>query len=320
MAQPWVRRNFYNAFIWSHLLGVPFMAFSYFHNSINIYFAIPGMLLYAIDLAQRFGAWFTLVPITSVSHEESGYKLVTVPCTKPVLPGQFMRVIVPAASRWEAHPWSVASSTSGTVKFLVGPVKRQTQWTQQVFGIMEATKSGPSTQVALQGPFGNPILFVTEDRRHDAYVFIVGGSGISPAISGIEHLLERFSSDGSLTSARGKINLVWSTSHAGAENLTAVSHWLEKDSPVSITIHDTAIERMDDPAAGVLRRGRINARFIMHRVVDSAVSWAEAGGAPRVAVFVCGPGGFAKQVVEDLRLVEQEKSVRFTTHVESFEI
>ncbi|KAJ3329243.1 ferric/cupric-chelate reductase, partial [Gonapodya sp. JEL0774] len=40
-ALPWVRRNAYNTFIWSHLLGIPFVAFAYFHNSIDIYFAIP---------------------------------------------------------------------------------------------------------------------------------------------------------------------------------------------------------------------------------------------------------------------------------------
>ncbi|KAJ3301614.1 hypothetical protein HDU93_006819, partial [Gonapodya sp. JEL0774] len=169
------------------------------------------LLLYGIDLALRFAAWFTHVPVASVSHEQSGYKVVTVPCSKQILPGQFMRVIVPDASRWEAHPWSVSSTNGGVVKFLVGPVKRSNEWTQKVFKLFEDSKGGPSVQVALQGPFGNPVIFATDDSRHDAYVFLVAGSGIAPAIASIEYLLNRFSDDGSLKSAHGKIHLVWST-------------------------------------------------------------------------------------------------------------
>ncbi|KXS13803.1 hypothetical protein M427DRAFT_363728 [Gonapodya prolifera JEL478] len=320
MALPYVRRNFYNAFIISHLFGIPFMAFAYFHNSIDIYFAIPALLLYAVDLALRFGAWFTLTPVTTVSHEESGYKVVTVPFTKPVLPGQFMRVVVPAASRWEAHPWSVTSTTPGSVKFLVGPVKGKNEWTERVFQYLESTKSGGSASVSLQGPYGNPVLFATEEQRHDAYVFLVAGSGVSPAIAAIEHLLNRFFEDGSLQSAHGKIQLVWSTGRASPERLTSLAQWLDKESPVQVTIHDTAVERMDQASEGVVRRGRLNARHVMHKVVDAAVSWSEAGGAPRVAVFVCGPGSFAGQVVADLTSVEKERGVRFSTHVESFEM
>ncbi|KAJ3304979.1 ferric/cupric-chelate reductase, partial [Gonapodya sp. JEL0774] len=184
-----VRRTRYNLFLWSHLLGIPFIGFAYLHDSIDIYFAVPGLLLYGVDVVMRVSSRFIVLPVASVSHEPSGYKVITVTCDKSALPGQFMRVIVPSVSRLEAHPWSVASCAQGKITFLVGPSKGPKQWTQKVFRYLEESKKGYA-RVCLQGPFGNPVSFVTEGPFHDAYVFLVAGSGISPAIASIEHLLD----------------------------------------------------------------------------------------------------------------------------------
>ncbi|KXS17244.1 hypothetical protein M427DRAFT_144469 [Gonapodya prolifera JEL478] len=173
-ALPWVRRNAYNVFFWTHFLGLAAIFVGSLHASMTIFYAIP------------------------VTREECGYTTII-----------FARVIVPELTRFQAHPWSVAASDVETVTFFVGPARSTfgvENWTNGIFDWRDLKTSSyyfhrstnlilfllhQTLPVAMQGPYGSPITFSQDCNSFDLVVFFVGGTGATPAIAEISSRLVR---------------------------------------------------------------------------------------------------------------------------------
>ncbi|KXS13180.1 hypothetical protein M427DRAFT_34226 [Gonapodya prolifera JEL478] len=338
---PVFRRRLYNTFYLMHGFGVVGLIFSYLHSSLSIYYAIPGMLLYTIDLLLRLIQTLTThrlttSPISSSSPSPGDLSLLTVtlPTPLPALPGQFMRVTVPSASWWESHAWSIAGVKGNEVEFLVAPVKGGwafEKWTERV---LEGVKKEGGIKISMQGPFGTPTRFVFPNATpHSAYVFIVGGTGLAPALFCIRSLLSNppitagASSDAEkVLPDRPPIYLVWSVRSDRAHTLSALQPWLGPDSPLNVHVFDTSRAGSDlgpvssplpNPIAPLVSRSRPGVRNILCKVVERL--GAETSVAvPRVEVFVCGPERMTNDVLADVKAVETSEKVVIDVEVESF--
>jgi len=112
--------------------------------------------------------------------------------------GQHVRIRVLSTAMgitgWaESHPFTIAS-VSGGAEGLVLMVKKSGDWTSKLFdfaksgGYMDAGV-GRNVNIVLEGPYGGPghAMF----HSYSAAVFVVGGSGVSFALSAIQDLIAK---------------------------------------------------------------------------------------------------------------------------------
>ncbi|KAJ1567461.1 hypothetical protein HK405_005888 [Cladochytrium tenue] len=191
------RRRFYNFFYYSHFLVIVVLLFGYFHSSMYIFCAIPGLILWTIDGCIRLAARFQPTSRVTRFRNEPG-KLRTFTVTTPLAslcrPGHFMRVCLPAVSALEFHPFTVARVSYDAVTFLVAP-SRPGQWTHRALTHLEAainfSHTAPAPVAArLQGPLGCPSRFAVRHRDYHSVAFYVAGTGAAPAFAILTAILE----------------------------------------------------------------------------------------------------------------------------------
>ncbi|KAJ3337980.1 hypothetical protein HDU93_000243 [Gonapodya sp. JEL0774] len=293
-------------------------------------------LLYTIDVFIRIYQNLTNHVITSVTHEDSHLAVLSVSLSKPVhvVPGQFMRVTIPSISWWESHAWSVCGATEKSVEFLVGPVRGGYGFEKWTDALLATDKLGTPMRISMQGPFGTPTSFIKPSTlpSHDAYIFVVGGTGIAPALFAIRGILASSSADVKsalqsdssvgLTQKRRPIYLFWSVRSDSAHQLSPILPWLVPESPVQVHIYDTSRAGSDmptvpsqygSPLAPLVSRHRPGVRNLLHKVIERL-----SGESPRLALFVCGPESMTLDVLGDVKAVEESERVRIDVDLESF--
>ncbi|KAI9339794.1 hypothetical protein DFJ73DRAFT_846172 [Zopfochytrium polystomum] len=199
-AIPVVRRRAFNVFYGLHLLVALAIVLAYFHSALFVLYCIPGLAWWTMDGLVRFSARFRRDIAFFSAKEECGYHTVTMNITRDrsPRPGQFYRVCVPSVSFFEFHPWSVVKSTETSVTFLFHPSRDANQWTRKVATKFSGqnedvsrVETHPCAVVHLQGPYGKPCRFLAPAANsYRALVFHVAGTGVAPAISVIQSLLQ----------------------------------------------------------------------------------------------------------------------------------
>ncbi|KAI9362456.1 ferric reductase like transmembrane component-domain-containing protein [Zopfochytrium polystomum] len=343
-ALPFVRRRAYNVFYVSHMLVIAFILFAYFHASMSIFFAIPGLVLWGIDGCLRFASRFKANTIVEYTTEECGYRTITVKTHRGTTcrPGQFMRVAVPAVSAFEYHPWSVLRATDTTVTFLFAPASsKPAQWTSKVVKYLDESASDLNApgakppKVRLQGPFGRAAGIAADFDAYHSIVLYVGGTGVAPALAILDHILrtrESSSSSSSSSVAAAAADLVTSDTKSETPLLREVAA-----SDVALTLHlyDTSRPGFDvEAAAGAggevklldggvaihATRARPHLRALLNKhVLAKVVAAQEAGGTARVGVFMCGPESFmADGLASVAAFKSHNEKVVVDTEVESY--
>ncbi|KAK7052300.1 iron reductase [Favolaschia claudopus] len=193
------RSRFYRIFVTSHILGfaiiIPAM---WFHKSASHGYIYVALGFYALDHILRlvktrmYNATIRPLPDMGTTRIEVPY------LNGGWRAGQHVRLRVLTGALgltgWaESHPFTIAS-VSGSSEGLVLMVKKSGDWTSKLFdfaksgGLTEAGV-GRNVKVVLEGPYGGPghAMF----HSYSAAVFIVGGSGISFAMSAIQDLIEK---------------------------------------------------------------------------------------------------------------------------------
>jgi ferric-chelate reductase len=215
------RRNFYNVFRFSHILGVIFVP-------IGVVLHMPSTLPWMLAAAGAYGLDHlirvfktrvcnaTLRPIPElgmtrieIPHLNAGWR-----------PGQHVRLRVLSTGLgilgWsEIHPFTIASANGDGLTLMV---KKTGDWTDSLYNI--ATKSdslysgGGGTEkkakVWIEGPYGG--VGNTMMDSYSGAVFVVGGSGITFALSSIADLVQK---DVQGLSRLKAIHLIWCVQDPG---------------------------------------------------------------------------------------------------------
>lgn len=146
-------------------------------------FVIGPLAVYILDLLLRFyrdkGSRL-VVPRTNVTQKGDSMVCIRLPRTFPYLAGQYCELKLPSLSRFEWHPFTIASSPHESEMLFF--VKKSGDWTTKLHDMAGAEKADAPTylDIFVRGPFGAPAQHV---GQYEHVVLISGGVGATPFAS-----------------------------------------------------------------------------------------------------------------------------------------
>ncbi|GLI62592.1 hypothetical protein VaNZ11_005268 [Volvox africanus] len=210
-----LRRRFFNSFQLLHLLLAPaVLLFGCLHDSKIFWYSMLGAILYGADLAQRWllrrraaVATATVYPLQPPAAPRGvgigagavvgggGSKFVVLQiqtsCAPECVAGQHVYIKVPAVSRWEWHPYSVAVQDDRSFSVVI---KAGGDWERRLCRLveLEAAAGGASHSARLDVVYEG--LYGTQDLQSaaasaDRVLMFAGGAGITPIASVLHALL-----------------------------------------------------------------------------------------------------------------------------------
>ncbi|KAI8904488.1 hypothetical protein EDD86DRAFT_249849 [Gorgonomyces haynaldii] len=254
------RRRLYELFLICHWLFVPtFLVLAGLHSVSTIYWSLPPLSLYILDLCYRFYNRTQLYD-AAVSLENGKLMRVTVDCKTRCEPGQIFHLTVPTLSQF-SHPFTVAHIDTEKVSFLVKAEPGNT-WTTALL-----SKCDQKIRVAMDGPFSADPFDLKEI---DVLVCVVAGSGAAGAFAMLEEASKR----------QKRCYLHWTAKEdmkdsSFLEKLPMVHTSLYTTSPTIVTVGDA-------PKPKTIQK------------LEMSNIFKHEG---RVGVYICGPPGFMEDAL-----------------------
>eukprot|EP01087_Luapelamoeba_hula_P007878 TRINITY_DN1936_c0_g1_i1.p1 TRINITY_DN1936_c0_g1~~TRINITY_DN1936_c0_g1_i1.p1 ORF type:complete len:501 (+),score=60.35 TRINITY_DN1936_c0_g1_i1:83-1585(+) len=231
MAFHYVRRRFFEVFYYTHHLFIVFIGLAIAHNFLTVgwnfttdllmYYILPGVILYIIDRIVRFRRSRVETDLVSLTHQPGGIlfsgrvtRLEVLRADMSYEPGQFCFINIPAVSRLEWHPFSIASAPhEKTLRFII-QAKNKLSWSDKLYKLAYKTTDEAATpfssykgfrlagrkqelsfsgtvEVKVDGPYGDFSYYYSTAQ---VVVLIGGGIGITPLISILKHLVHKMTS------------------------------------------------------------------------------------------------------------------------------
>ncbi|KAI6157256.1 hypothetical protein BKA82DRAFT_790408 [Pisolithus tinctorius] len=302
-----VRSRFYNLFILTHVLGsFIFLFAACYHQPVCIPFVIAACVFYGLDhlirIAKTHITTATLCPIP-----ELGLTKIEIPTLNSGWRvGQHVRLRVLSTGMGylgltEVHPFTI-TNMERTEEGMVLMCKKTGRWMTNVYNVSVMEKCGEqgggvykSVRVMVEGPYGgigNTVL-----PSYSGVLFVVGGSGISFALSAAQELVR----SGNVSNMR-VIDIVWGIRNVASlmPMIPLFTSLVEQNTlarlRVSVFYTRASIGSSDVMylSPGVtLAPGRFDAAKFLDDVVTSTQSGGDATG---VFVGVCGPPALARDV------------------------
>ncbi|KAJ3948444.1 uncharacterized protein N0V96_002695 [Colletotrichum fioriniae] len=242
---PWIRRNHYNFFYYSHvILGLIIFIAACIHASTDFYLLLPGLFLWIADWAIRLfgGQTGGLAFKTGATLENAGNNWLRISTHLPVSkkasastfdlvqekgetlhePLSYYYLSIPSISKFQNHAFTaaVSASTGAGPTFLLQPTTGKKQkrldkeWTWKLGALVSQAFESTAVEVRVEGPYS-----VGDDGFKTAshIVCIVGGTGITGALSLASWWLEKRPANSTFT-------LVWAVRHREA---AAITEWTQ---------------------------------------------------------------------------------------------
>ena len=206
-----VRRRYYYLFYRLHLVLPALVVASLAHSWDSWQYAMPGLLLYALDkleLAFLFlllsprpygstgggdgGGMMKLISVRVLGPDVVGVTLHASGGLPPFLPGQTTYLLVPAVSWLQWHPFTVADTGtahlhSGRVELYIKASGGKTAWTRRLHTLAQHTRGTPHLRAV--GPFGGLLDLAAGASRKQ--VLLAAGVGITPISALASAFLDR---------------------------------------------------------------------------------------------------------------------------------
>ncbi|KAF8443879.1 hypothetical protein L210DRAFT_3099451 [Boletus edulis BED1] len=327
----YIRTKSYNLFLGTHVVGLIVALFATCrHHPICISYVVAASVLYGVDhILRAIKTRITVATLRTIP--EMGLTRVDIPSLKTGwVAGQHVRLRVLSTSigLWgmtEVHPFTIASATN-MEEGLVLMCKKTGNWTNKLYEMAqtaESTQRGQESvrkvRVMVEGPYGG--IYNTTVPNYSGAMFIVGGSGVTFALSAVQELV--LASDRSRTKV---IEIVWCVGNPAAlEHFLSlfaalVSHGSPAGVRVSVFYTRASTYSFGELPPGItLTPGRPNVEELLDGLVVSMMS---RGGTHGAFIGVCGPTGLGKDVAHaiwnfDVDLKEAIGGIQF--HDEIFD-
>ncbi|KAJ7088591.1 ferric reductase like transmembrane component-domain-containing protein [Mycena epipterygia] len=320
LSTAYVRRNAYNVFFYSHILFFHAAVICGFYHYPQLFpYLYASIAIYGLDKLLRIAktristATIRAIPELGITRVEMPY------INKGWRAGQHVRIQVFSTAMgvtgWaQPHPFTIASA-SGSNEGLVLMCKKTGDWTHKLFATAAMSQSewgvGRDIKIMVEGPYGGPgfALF----NSYSAAVFVVGGSGITFALSAVQELIQQ--------DLRGEsrvrvIELIWVVQDAGSlvpliPQFTAMMQQ-SAYACLTISVHYTKAvvdkNRINNGMHPGLSLSPGRPRFI--NAIESIVSRAVSSGSGEqcgLLVGVCGPAALGDDVSKAVGLVDPTK-------------
>jgi ferredoxin-NADP reductase len=264
----WVQRHAFEIFYYTHVAAFVTITVLAFSSRFEVFYpTLPLWAWYALDVlymrlchthTTSATATFTDTPTQYVHLKirKTGTTLSTCSATFNFQPGQTAFVAIPAISKLEWHPFSIASAPSDEhVEFLIDASKYGPRsWTGKLWHALANKELSSAFRVKLMGPCGS--AFQTFDH-YFGVMLVGGGSGLTSSLSVLRGVLHQKRSG---ATNPGKVWLVWVVRHVDSliwcwdalkralegegtreqkeRNVAALDAWLD------VSIHVTGCARM----------------------------------------------------------------------------
>lgn len=319
------RRQAYNVFLTTHVISFSLILPAiYYHKPSTRYYVAAAGGLYALDHLLRIlktrlcTARLRPLPELDLTRVEIPY------LNAGWRAGQYVRIRVLSSSMgwfgWaEAHPFSIASVSEGS-EGMVLMCKKTGRWTQKLYqlgtvtGYQSDEGDWKTTKILVEGPYGGPGHTVF--TSYSSALFVVGGSGISFALSSIEELVRR---DNDASSRLKSIDLIWSVQDPASLTplIPAFTSLIQQSAhtPLRISVCYTRATSMPPSEKDyyghpslTLSAGRPRIGKALDTVISKAVGLTkgpkDSGPITGIIVAVCGPTSLAEDVVKVVSAVE----------------
>ena len=192
-SSPFIRKRFYEVFYFIHrFISLLAIATAVWHYVVSIYYILPSLLLYLIDLFMRFlnikkGVYLTLDNVGDKAHNTKCIILnIKVNSNFNTYPGCYFLICIRNISSYEWHPISLIKKINNKLIFCAKDMGENT-WTGKLRILDTDAKGLFDKEVYLQGPYGNINITYTDYK----YIFtIAGGIGITSIFSVLMHINE----------------------------------------------------------------------------------------------------------------------------------
>ncbi|KAK0235195.1 ferric reductase like transmembrane component-domain-containing protein [Armillaria nabsnona] len=193
------RKKAYNVFLGTHMGGFTFLLIaSWMHKEADKPYVLAAIGLYSFDFLLRCIKTRIQTAIVRPIPELGLTRLEIPGINAGWRAGQHVRLRVMSSGMgilgWaEVHPFTIASA-SNSPEGMILMVKKVGGWTNSLYniakvgGYVEAGR-GRNLKVMVEGPYGGPGH--TIPASFSASVFVVGGSGITFAIAGLQELIQK---------------------------------------------------------------------------------------------------------------------------------
>ncbi|KAJ8503419.1 hypothetical protein ONZ45_g10874 [Pleurotus djamor] len=323
------RQRAYQVFITTHFIGFGLLLPAcWFHKPIMIPYVMAALVVYGLDRLFRV-LKTRVVQATIRPIPELGMTRVEIPrLNAGWRAGQHVRLrILSTGMGWrgwaESHPFTIAScganvGVGGAQEGLVLMCKKAGDWSNNLF---ELAKIGGYSErglqrdvmVTVEGPYGGPghAIFAS----YSAAVFIVGGSGITFALSTIQELIQNDLGGASRVKA---IELVWIVQDpASLTPLLPTFNMMIQQSDLApfrisvyytrapnITFHKDLLHPSLSLSPGRPRLNRV-LEDVISRTVGLGAGNKDRLGHTGMLVGCCGPVGLGDDVAEAVASVEK---------------
>ncbi|KAL2613804.1 hypothetical protein R1flu_025496 [Riccia fluitans] len=194
-----VRRNHFNIFFVTHHLYLIFLLFFLFHCVSQMVYVVTPILLFFLDRFIRILQSRKSVDILSTRVLPSG--AIELKFAKPddveYNALSFMYILLPGISKFEWHPFSVASSPLDQTNQICIYIKPLGGYTKDIHDALIETKQNQEAgklkcpfgfRLHLEGPYGDESDFYLQ---YDSLVLVAGGIGVTPFLAIIQDILHR---------------------------------------------------------------------------------------------------------------------------------
>ncbi|KAJ3031088.1 hypothetical protein HDV00_008511 [Rhizophlyctis rosea] len=258
-AIPYIRRNNFNLFYYTHFFSIPALLFAWLHAPSDFYYCIPGLIVYFTDVVLRFRNERKTGVVLNVRKEKCGYLRVDFAWPEEKggkidggVAGKWVFVQVREVSRFEWHPYSLANGVESEVgTLLLKPdeeVGREKEFESRLARVLCERLEGVveervGIKIGIDGPFGE-MSFIPEDQ--DYIVCFVAGTGLAPAIAILRQWIARREQLSSADANGLPLHLIWTLKESGGEDVPLLKELaLEGGSRLSIHVAQTG-EFTDD--------------------------------------------------------------------------
>ncbi|KAJ6477172.1 hypothetical protein C8R47DRAFT_985102 [Mycena vitilis] len=316
----YVRRNAYKLFFTSHVIffnALLLCAFNHYPQLIPYLFATGA--IFGLDKLMRL-AKTRISTATIRPLPELGMTRIEIPyINKGWRAGQHVRIQILSSAvgimGWaQAHPFTIASE-SGSNEGLVLMCKKTGTWTQKLYSGASANRAewgvGRSVKVVVEGPYGGPGF--TMFNSYSAAIFVVGGSGITFALSAIQELIQQ---DLNGESRVRVIELIWIAQDAASMKslIPQFTTMIRQCSyaHLNISVHYTKAVVGETQFRGLppgltLTAGRPRLIGSIESTVSHTMSTGGSAVHSGLIVGVCGPVGLTDDVNKAVGLVSPAK-------------
>jgi predicted ferric reductase len=192
---PWIRRNKFEWFYYMHFCVLPALIFAHLHHPSLIYYVSPGLTAYILDKMIGFASSWRPIRVVDLTVPVPGYTRLTLAVSKrssQFEPGQWIKVKIPAISKWEWHPFSITSAPRNSTIIL--DIKRMgnNSWSTKLeqLAISRDRDGTGLPAVYLDRYQGSKHTSGNGYLNHSAVFMVAGGIGVTPMISALRTLAQ----------------------------------------------------------------------------------------------------------------------------------